>query len=196
MPLTPSRWDVFLDNGDYRYGINTTNYSNQPGNLLGEYSLIANRTYGDFIFTGKARATEDLVTDIADFDIVFDFQDPNNYYFMMFNSNSPWSELHKVVNGTRITIANPTDLSINDNNYHDVKLERVGSSIKVYYDGVLKINTTDSTFLTGQVGIGSYDDAPLWDDIVVIDVNADTTPPTATITSPPHPAHIRLSVEV
>ncbi len=179
VPLTPSRWDVFSDNGDYRYRINTTNYSNQPGNLLGEYSLIANRTYGDFIFTGKVSATEDLVngSESADFDIVFGFQDPNNYYFMMFSSNSPWSALHKVVNGTRITIANPTDLSINDNSYHDVKLEKVGNSIKVYYDGVLKINTTDSTFLAGQVGIGSYDDAPLWDDIVVTII--DTVPPAA-----------------
>ncbi|MCP4252030.1 MAG: hypothetical protein GY775_01255, partial [Candidatus Scalindua sp.] len=164
-PLTPGRWDVISDGGDLRYGFNTSTFSALSGSRLGEYSLIANRSYGDFVFTGKVRTTEDLATNIADFDIIFGFQDPDNYYYMMFNSNSNWSELHKVVNGTRTTIVNTTGLSINDNNYHDVKLERVGNGIKVYYDGVLRVNATDSTFLTGGIGIGSYDDAPLWDDI-------------------------------
>ena len=179
-PLTPSRWEVISDGGNLRYGINTTSYSNLSGNRLGEYSLIRNRTYNDFTLTAKIKSTDDLTTNSsADYDIVFGYQDPNNYYYMMFSSGSANSNLFKVVNGTRQWIADSTNLAVPDNAYHDIKLERTGSTIKVYFDNILKLNAADSTFATGGVGIGSYNDASLWDDIIINgNGNDPTSPPT------------------
>jgi chitodextrinase len=171
-PLTPSRWSVVSDGGDLRYGINTTSYSNLSGSRLGEYSLIQNRTYGDFTFTAKVKTTEDLFANgAADYAIVFGYQDSNNYYYMIFNSQASNNQLFKVVNGSRQLIADATNLAIPDNAYHDVTLQRTGTTVNVYFDNTLTLNATDSTFSSGQIGIGGFNDASLWDDIVVIDVD-------------------------
>jgi pectate lyase len=159
----------------------TTNYSNLSGKRLGEYSLITNRTYNDFTFTAKVKSTEDLSSNsTSDYNIIFGFQDSNNYYHMMFNSNQAYSQLVKVVNRSRQVIADATNLAITDNAYHDVRLERTGSNIKAYFDGTERINATDSTFSSGRVGIGGYNDASFWDDIVVTTINDTTAPSTPT----------------
>jgi hypothetical protein len=137
-PLNSSRWDVINDGDDYRYGIITTNYENLPGSRLGEYSLIKDRTYTDFLFNSTVRSTDDFVSNpSADYDIVFGYQDPNNYYYMMFNRYGPNSDLFRIVNGQRVLIAETNDFSIPDNNYHDVETRRLGEDIKVLFNGSL-----------------------------------------------------------
>jgi hypothetical protein len=166
--LNPSRWKVVDDRSDLRYGIITTDYTNLSGSRLGEYSLIKGRSYENFIFNASVRSTDNLGSNpSADYDIIFGYQDPNNYYYMMFNSNPMNSDLFKVVNGNREHVADSTDFAVPDNNYHDVALERVGDSVKVFFDGALVLDAMDSTFATGRVGIGSFNDASLWDDITV-----------------------------
>ena len=177
-PLTSSRWGVVSDGGDLRYGINTTSYSNLSGERLGEYSLIQNRTYNDFTFTAKVKSTEDLSSNSsADYCIVFGYQDPNNYYCMMYNSNASNSQLFGIINGSRQLITDAANMAITDNAYHDVRLERTGSNIIVYIDGTEVINATDSTFSSGRVGIGGFNDASLWDDIIVTTSTSPPIPP-------------------
>ncbi|MBL7100731.1 MAG: hypothetical protein ISS23_02125 [Nanoarchaeota archaeon] len=180
-PLNSSRWSVVSDGGDYRYGIITTDYSNLSGSRLGEYSFIKDKTYDDFTFNAIVKSTEDLLSnDAADYNVVLGYQDENNYYYMMFNAGSTRSELFKVVNGNREPIAIANNLAIPDNAYHDVKVERSGNNIKVFFDGALVLEATDSTFSSGRVGIGGYNDASLWDDITVERITecseADTLP--------------------
>src|ERR671922_2370280 len=59
-PLNASRWSVVTDGGELRYGINTTSYSQLPNSLLGEYSLVKGRSYGDFVFSARVRSSEDF----------------------------------------------------------------------------------------------------------------------------------------
>ncbi|MEM2928424.1 MAG: hypothetical protein QXP60_05620 [Nitrososphaerota archaeon] len=42
-PLNPSRWEVAYNNGDWRYFLNISSYSNLSGSRLGEYSLVKDR---------------------------------------------------------------------------------------------------------------------------------------------------------
>jgi hypothetical protein len=164
----PSRWAVVNDAGDLRYGIITTDYTNLSGSRLGEYSIIKNREYDNFNFSAKAKSPEDFgLNPSADYDVIFGYQNENNYYYMMFSSRTSNTELFKVVNGVRETIETG-DFAIPDNNYHNIKIGRSGSNIKVYFDNNLIIDSVDSTFSSGKVGIGSFNDAVLWDDVLIV----------------------------
>jgi hypothetical protein len=167
-PLTPSRWSIVDEAGNYCYGITTSSYTNMSGGRLGEYSLIKNKIYGNFSFKAYFKTSEDLTTNSqADFTILFGFQDSNNYYFMMFNSDPDSAQLFKVTNGSRQQIGIATGAVIMNNNYHKVEVERNQDSIKVLYDGILCIEATDSAFSIGRIGIGSYNDSFLIDDILI-----------------------------
>jgi len=167
-PLTSSRWAVISDGGDLCYGIVTSDYNSLPVSRLGEYSLVNNKTYSNFTFQAKVKSTEDLTANAsADYCAVFNFQDPDNYYYVMVSSLSSNSQLFKVVNGTRELISDAANLFVPDNAYHNLMVERTGDSIKVFFDNALALEATDSTFVSGNVGIGSFNDACLWDDVQI-----------------------------
>jgi len=166
-PLTPSRWSVVMDEGDYAYFLNTTDYSSLSGNRLGEYSLLPG-SYGDFTMTLRARLG-DAVGDNAqaDFAIVFGYQDANNYFYMMFNNDADFTALFRVVNGVRQQVAIAGQDWVTDNLYHAVEISRSGGEITVLFDGATVLTATDSTFATGRVGVGSFNDSAYFDDISV-----------------------------
>jgi hypothetical protein len=167
-PLTPSRWSVPVDGGDLRYGINTTDYVELPTARPGEYSLVKGRTYGDFAFAPRVRSTEDFAANPgADYDVVFGFQDANNYYYAMLNRDAASTQLFKVVGGIRQPALATANFALPDNNYHLITVARIGSLITVSFDGATIIQATDATFGAGRIGIGSFNDAAWWDDIVI-----------------------------
>jgi len=174
-PLTPSRWEVVLDEGDNAYHLNTTNYDGTSGDGLGEYSLLAG-SYGDFELSLDAKLGDDItVNPQADFAIVFGYQDADNYYYMMFNNDATYSQLYKVVNGTRESVAATSGDVLNDNAYHSIGISRSGSNITVTFDGGTVLTASDNTFGAGQVGVGSLNDAAYFDNVVVTPVSSGTT---------------------
>ncbi len=191
-PLTAGRWSLITDGGDARYGINTTNFSNLTTSRLGEYSLVKNKTFGDFTFTAKVKTNEDFLSNVyADYNIVFGFKDVNNYYYMMYNRAVSETSLFKVVNGVRAPAIAGSSFVIPDNNYHSIKLTRSGDLISVYFDNVKILEGRDSTLGSGQIGIGGFNDSSLWDDIAVTAPTGGATPtPTPTPTSTPSPTSL------
>jgi chitodextrinase len=167
-PLTPSRWSVASDGGDLRYGINTTAFTDLPTARLGEYSLVKDRTYGDFAFAARVRSSEDFAANpSADYAVVFGWQDADNYYYAMFNRAAANTLLFKVVGGVRQPALATANVAIPDNNYHLVAVARTGSLITVSFDGAPIMQATDATFGAGRIGVGGYNDAAWWDDIVI-----------------------------
>jgi hypothetical protein len=168
-PLTGSRWSVVQDGGDFAYFLNTSAYDNLSGDRLGEYTLLAG-SYGDFTLTLQARLGDALAGNPqADFAVVFGYQDANNYYYMMFNADQTYTQLYKVVNGTRNVLASAGSDLLNDTNYHSVEVSRSGNVISVKFDSVPVIPpVTDSTFGAGQVGIGSFNDSAYFDDVRLV----------------------------
>lgn len=168
--LNPERWSVVFDEGGLRLAINNGNYVELSGSRLGEYALFKDRTYSNFSMTMKAKSVENLATNpYADYALVFNFVDANNYCYMMFNSRSDFNQLFKVAGGVRQLVADATFEGIRDNNYHDIRLDKIGSRVKVYYDGV-QILETENALLSGagRVGVGSFNDAAYFDDIAVV----------------------------
>jgi hypothetical protein len=169
--LNPERWTVIADT-DSRYAIVTSQYQRLSGNRLGEYSLVNDTAYGDFRFTAEAMSDEDLGQNpAADYAVVFGYQGPNNYYYMMFNYDPSLTQLFRVVDGRRQLVATATGSAFLDNNYHTIEVARTGTLITVSFGGTQILSVNDSTFGAGRVGIGSSDDAARFDDVVI-----DATP--------------------
>ncbi|MCF6261133.1 MAG: Ig-like domain-containing protein [Gammaproteobacteria bacterium] len=183
-PLTASRWSVVMDEGDYAYFLNTTEYPSLSGDRLGEYSLLPGN-YGDFTMTLQARLGDAVGSNAqADFAIVFGYQDANNYFYMMFNNNAAYTALFKVVNGARQQIAIAGQDWITDNFYHAVEISRNGGEITVLFDGATVLTATDTAFLTGRLGVGSFNDSAYFDDISVKESSPSVSQPPSITTQP------------
>lgn len=180
-PLTPSRWQVSSNAGSLRYFLNTTNYNSPDEKRLGELSIINSQTWNDFIFECDARS-EDAASGNsgADLSIVFGYQDFDSYYYVNYNRESGFTEMHRIHDGgPRVTLATYNAPTFNDGNYHKLRIERQGSSIHAYFDGALILSGNDSFFGQGQIGVGSFNDSGYFDNI---EVRACSGPPLPNLT--------------
>jgi len=183
-PLTVSRWQVVLDEGNFVYWLNTTVFDSLPGQRLGEYSLLA-ASYGDFTFTAKAKLGDPISRELADYAVIFGYQDPENYYYVMFNNQQSATQLSKVSNGSRIELVTADSDWLKDNDYHKIEVSRAGSEIKVYFDSRLILSANDDSLGAGKIGVGSYNDSAYFDDVSVTGEvskpEPDSTPPVITL---------------
>ncbi|MCF6254693.1 MAG: alginate lyase family protein [Gammaproteobacteria bacterium] len=166
--LVASNWSVEVDEGDMAYYLNTTDFDSPGGGRLGEYSLLPTE-YGDFTFAVRAKLGDDVVDNAtADYAMVFGFQDSDNYYYMLFNNDQNYTQLFKVINGSRTLLetANSADW-LNDNAYHSIEVKRIGSDISVRFDGNVILNASDGSLGAGKIGVGSYNDSAYFDDVNV-----------------------------
>ncbi len=171
-----------MDEGDRAYYLNTTDFSNLDVGRLGEYSLLSAEP-SDFTFTLQAKLGDNIGNNpLADYAVIFGFQDENNYYYVMFNNDQAATQLFKVVNGSRAELAAANTDWLSDTFYHRVEVSRTGSNISVRFDGSLIMSASDSTFAAGKVGIGSYNDSAYFDDVSLMAAQtADTIAPLITL---------------
>ena len=168
-PLTPSRWTVVADQGDSSYFLNTSDYNALSGDRLGEYSVVNDSSYSDFRLTLQAKSAEDLTANAwADYTVLFGYVDADNYSYLRLSSNSAGSDLGIVVDGVRSTLSSTANATITDTDYHAVEVVREGSTVSAFYDGTQLLTVTDAALATaGGIGVGSYNDAAYFDDIVI-----------------------------
>ncbi len=70
--LNPQRWQIVAEGDSQVYSIITTNYLANDNDALGELSVLAGQSYGDFRLTCLARSDEDVATNThADYAFVF-----------------------------------------------------------------------------------------------------------------------------
>jgi len=149
-------------------------------------ALIKDKVFGDFILeadliqTGKEYGHRDMC-------IFFGFQSPTNFYYThMATAADPNAHNVFIVNGApRKNFAKETTKGVNWglNIWHRVKLERTTAdgTIKVYFDDMTKpiMVAQDSTFKSGAIGFGSFDDTGRVDNIKIwgTGVEMKPTPP-------------------
>jgi len=157
IPHTASSWGVGEGNDSGAYHLKTA-FNSLSGNRLGEYSLLPG-SYEDFTFTAQARFGADPAGALADYAVVFGYEDENNYYYALFNNAQNATQLFKVVDGKRGTaLATAGEDKLQGSAYHNIKVIREGSTIQVYVDGVEIMTVTGSAPSAGQVGVGSFND--------------------------------------
>jgi len=171
-PLTSGRWRVVTDEGDMVYYLNGSDpgFDSLSGGRLGEYSLLS-ADYGDFTFTAEARLGDAVASNaLADYAVLFGYQDSDNYYFVMFNNTQTATQLFKVVRGRRTELATADSDWLSDNAYHNIEVSRAGNSVTVRFDGNLILSANDDSPKVGKVGVGSLNDSAYFDDISVTGV--------------------------
>lgn len=168
---TDSHWSVGPDEGDIRYYINTSDYTNRDGERVGEYSLIQDSVYSDFSLTFSAKSPEDYNSnDWVDFTVLFGYVNEENYNYAMLNSNTGenGNAVFFVRNGVRQNIAHVEKAALFDNDYHSYEFTKSGSTIHYKIDNQLFYSFDFPGLMQeGAVGFGSYNDAVYFDDIYV-----------------------------
>lgn len=164
---TASKWSVINRDGDKRLFLEPEDLV-EDGQLPGEYALAKDRRFADFTMTLEAKTFEDLAdNDAADYAVIFGYQDDQNYYFFLPNAHQDWSELFVVKDGQKTQLGRATATLIPDQGWHDLEVARAGSTITVAFDAQQVLQVDDTTFGEGRIGVGSYNDAVLFDNIDV-----------------------------
>jgi len=101
--------------------------------------------------------------------LVFRLKDPNNYYIVRANALENNYRLYHVVNGRRMQFAG-ANFKVSSGDWHELRVEMVGSKITCYYDGDKKMEATDNTFKdAGKVGLWTKaDSVTYFDNLKVI----------------------------
>jgi 3-keto-disaccharide hydrolase len=101
--------------------------------------------------------------------LVFRLKDANNYYIVRANALEDNYRLYHVMNGSRRQFAG-ANFKVTSGEWHELRVEAVGTKIICYYDGAKKIEATDDTFKdAGKVGLWTKaDSVTYFDDLKVL----------------------------
>jgi len=165
-PKTPSRWSLEQDGERGTYHLNTTDYS-QNGDMPGEYSLLEDFEFQDFVMEVTVRQPEyyNSSNAFADFGIIFGFIDQTNFYYFLANKDAGSNELFRVTNGVRYSILNLNTSIIPDDDYHTYKLEVVDGYF--YYENDDFDWEVEEDFPEGKVGLCSFNDEVYFDEFKI-----------------------------
>jgi hypothetical protein len=128
---------------------------------------------GDFDLTLRVRST---ARDYPHRDVclIFNHQDPSHFYYVhLGKAADPHAHSIFLVNGEpRVSIAEKrTDGTPWTEGWHTVKLTRrtADGLIAVYFDDMKTpiMTTHDQTFLSGRIGVGTFDDTARFDSIEI-----------------------------
>lgn len=147
-------------------------------------SLRKNKIVGDFVLTAKVQTTKEAYGH-RDMCLFFGYQDPANFYYIhLGEKKDPHANQIFLVNeAPRIAISEKASDGTpwKDGTWHDVKVVREVDSglIEVYFDDMETPTHVahDKTFPRGQIGLGTFDDKGMWDDVELrgVEVEAPRT---------------------
>jgi len=132
--------------------------------------LIKGLAFGSFVLeadvlqTGKEYGHRDMC-------VIFGFQDPSRFYYAHIASkmddNAHQLMLVNQAPRTKISSYTTNGIDWGQDQWHKLRIERdiQSGSIKVFFDGKLIQEASDTTFGIGYVGFGSFDDSGKVDNI-------------------------------
>lgn len=99
--------------------------------------------------------------------LIWRYQNPNNYYIARANPLENNFRVYKVVNVKREQLAS-ADLKITSGAWHTIRIINVDDRIQCFYDDTLYLETRDTAFRKGKVGLWTKADAvTAFDDIEI-----------------------------
>ncbi|WP_165244955.1 hypothetical protein [Paludisphaera soli] len=136
-------------------------------------ALIDGEEFGGFELRVKVRST---VKDYGhrDLCLIFGHVDPSHYYYVhLAKAADPHAHSVFLVNGEpRVSIAETRTQGVDwTDGWHEVRLVREPDSglVEVYFDDLEKpiMTARDRTFSKGRIGLGSFDDKGMFDDLTI-----------------------------
>lgn len=166
----PDRWRVVREDGDKRLFLQADSLQND-GEGVAARAIAKSRTYRGFDVSLTAKTAETLSrNESADYAVVFGWQHPDDYYYLLANGRADYSELFRVKNGQRTKLAEADHPLIPDENWHRLRVRyrpETDGRFLVSLDGKRRIETTLDRSPSGRVGVGSFNDSAYIDDIEV-----------------------------
>lgn len=106
--------------------------------------------------------------------LIFGYQDPSHFYYLHLGKKAD-AHAHSIFlvnDAPRISIAKErTDGTPWTDGWHKVRVARDAGSglIEVFFDDLAKpiMTANDKTFTWGRIGVGSFDDTGVFDDLVI-----------------------------
>ena len=116
----------------------------------------------DQIVQMRAKPTSFTTTGERWFGVVARFVDDQNYYYVTARNNNTIS-LRKLVNGA-VTVLDSAPLTVTRNTWYGLRLEAIGNSLRLYVNGRLTLEATDSSHPKGIYGMAAFKTAVRYDD--------------------------------
>lgn len=91
-------------------------------------------------------------------------RDEQNYYYLTLRSSNTLS-LRKLVNGA-VTVLASTTFTVAPATWYDLRLEAVGSELRAYVNGTLRLEATDTAHANGRSGPVMFKTAADYDDFL------------------------------
>lgn len=95
------------------------------------------------------------------------FTDVNNTYYVTLRPGTDTLNLRKIVGGVITDLAVLPSFVVSLNTTYKVRLEVTGTQLKLYIDGNLLLQATDTAFAAGRAGVGTNRASAEFDNIVV-----------------------------
>jgi hypothetical protein len=99
------------------------------------------------------------------FGLITRYQDDANYYYVTLRSSNQIS-LRRLINGS-ITVLDSAPLSVSPGTWFNIRMENIDTALRVYVNGQLTLEASDTTFRKGRYGLATYRTAAEFDDMIV-----------------------------
>jgi len=177
LPTQADRWqitDTKSDRGKALHLLGASRNYRPPFRSPLSITLLKGKVLGDFVLTAKVKTLQ-TARGHRDMCIFFGWQNPANFHYVHLGEkpdrNSSQIFIVKEAPRTAITKTNTGGIPWKNDTWHEVKwVRKVGDgTIEVYYDDMEKPCKTavDTTFKWGMIGLGSFDDLGMWDDVKI-----------------------------
>lgn len=172
-PTDPGAWKLVDGPTGKAYSQHQKSDYKPPHRSPFNMSLLKDVTVGDFILDAHVQST---VQDYNHRDVClfFGYQDPAHLYYVHLGKKTDdhANQIFIVNAADRTKISLQTTPGTDwDDNWHHVRIVRrtADGSIEVYFDDMDKpvMRAKDSTFTSGQVGVGTFDDTAVWDNVTL-----------------------------
>ncbi|MCB1205433.1 MAG: hypothetical protein KDN18_14320, partial [Verrucomicrobiae bacterium] len=185
-PTDAKAWKITEVDGNPAFEILGGSKYNPPHRSPVNIAIREGGFVGDFVFTARVQ-TKQTSRGHRDMCVVFGYQDPANFYYVHLGEKAdPHSNQIFLVNeAPRIAISEQASDGTpwKDGTWHHVKIVRTVATglIEIYFDDMEKPTHVahDKTFTWGRIGIGTFDDMGLWDDVELRGVAVE--PPVAVL---------------
>ena len=161
-----SQWTNVSGNGAIVEDNDNNVYERTGGSYVGAVVAVAgSQSWDDYVFEFDVKKVSGNY-----FNVVFRYVDQSNHYLLEPSADEVHIALFKKVGGggyTELTTTRPLQNTTPGTWYHYV-IEVAGDSIKIYVDGVLKFDVTDTSLSAGKIGVGAWDGSTVYFDNVLV----------------------------
>jgi quinoprotein glucose dehydrogenase len=192
-PTDAKAWKISDIDGNPAYEILGGSKYEPPYRSPINISLLKGHHVGDFVLTARVQSKQEP-RGHRDMCVVFGYQDPANFYYVHLGEKTDphANQIFLVNEAPRIAISEKASAGTpwEVGKWHQVKVVRTAATglIEIYFDDMETPSHVahDKTFLNGGIGLGTFDDMGLWDDLelrgVTVEEVATTHPDPKSLT--------------